>query len=145
MFGLFLTSACLSFVLIFTTPLAVYSQWLTLFIMVFALLNAVFIVVATVLGSAISIIVKRELESYQELNIGANIGTKMFAFMWIASAFAIFAWFIQLCMCCCNNQAELKKRGSSKESNEGSNGASSYQQQAKHNRNGRRRSPPYQI
>jgi hypothetical protein len=45
-----------------------------------------------------------------ELNIGAQIGSTLFAFMWVASAFAIFAWLVQtgLC-CCCASRRDVKK------------------------------------
>ena len=35
------------------------------------------------------------------MNIIPEIGTKMFAFMWTASACAIVGWLLQMGMCCC--------------------------------------------
>jgi len=110
MFGLFLAGTVLSFVLIFILPLSVYSRWVTFFISLFAGLNAIFILIASVIGTAISVIFKRALESYQELNIGANIGRKMLAFTWIASAFAVIAWIIQVSLvCCCTSRRDVIK------------------------------------
>lgn len=142
MFGLFLTGACLSFVLIFILPLAVYSRWLTLFIMIFTLLNAIFIVVASVIGTAISVIFQHALESYQDLNISATIGKKMFVFMWVASIFAFLAWIIQLCLCCCcTSRRDVKKgrrRGSRKGYTKGTNGQTQYQEKSRHGFFGRK-------
>ncbi len=36
-----------------------------------------------------------------DVNIGATIGIKMFAFMWVASASSIVGWLVQMGMCCC--------------------------------------------
>jgi hypothetical protein len=110
MFGLFLLGACLSFVLIFIMPLSVYSRWVTIFLIIFAGLNALSITIASVVGTAISVIFQHALVSYQELNIGAIIGKKMLAFVWIADAFSIFAWIIQICLFCrCNSRRDVTK------------------------------------
>ena len=54
----------------------------------------------------------------QQLNISANIGVEMFAFMWISAGTAILAWIIQLSLCCCcasrRDVKKGKKRGSMK-------------------------------
>ncbi|KAL9078065.1 MAG: hypothetical protein Q9157_003004 [Trypethelium eluteriae] len=85
MFGLFLTGACLTFVLIFLSVLSLYSRWIALLIGLLTLLNALFVTVATVLGTAIFVILEVAFESVDQLNIQANIGGRMFAFMWIAT------------------------------------------------------------
>ena len=36
-----------------------------------------------------------------EVNIVPEIGVKMFAFMWVASACTIVGWLVQLGSCCC--------------------------------------------
>ena len=51
MFGLFLTGACLTFLLIFIVPFSVKSRLVTLPIMVFTFLNALFIAVAAVIAT----------------------------------------------------------------------------------------------
>lgn len=126
MFGLFLTSACLSFVLIFILPFSVYSRWITIFVVIFTGLNAISIAIASIVGTAISVIFKLALESYHQLNIGAIIGKKMLAFIWIANAFAIFAWIIQVCLCCCCNSrrdvVQGRRQGRGKSATEGTTG-----------------------
>ncbi|OCK81799.1 integral membrane protein-like protein [Lepidopterella palustris CBS 459.81] len=101
MFGLFLTGACLSTVLIFLTPLSVYSRWTAFPVAIFTFLTALFTTVASIIATVMFIIFRNVISGVAEINIGAEVGTKMFAFMWIASAFSIFAWLIQTGLCCC--------------------------------------------
>ncbi|GAB7351969.1 hypothetical protein MBLNU459_g2497t2 [Dothideomycetes sp. NU459] len=84
MFGLFLSGACLAFVMIFLNPLAVYSRWLALFTGIFTFLAALLITVAAVIATVLFVIMKNAFTSVTELNIGAELGVEMFAFMWIA-------------------------------------------------------------
>ncbi|EMD60170.1 hypothetical protein GGP41_009558 [Bipolaris sorokiniana] len=110
MFGLFLTATVLSFVLIFVMPISVYTRWLTLPVAILAFLNALFVTVASVIATVMFVIFHNTITGVSELNIGADIGTTLFAFMWVASAFAIFAWLVQtgLC-CCCASRRDVKK------------------------------------
>lgn len=101
MFGLFLTGTVLSFVLIFAMPLSIFTRWLALPVAILAFLNALFVTVAAVLATVMFVIFKNTISGVAELNIGAEIGTTMFAFMWVASAFTIFAWLVQMGLCCC--------------------------------------------
>lgn len=118
MFGLFLTGTVLSFVLIFVMPLSVFTRWLALPVAILAFLNALFVTVASVLATVMFVIFKNTISGVAELNIGAEIGVTMFAFMWVASAFTIFAWLVQMGLCCCcASRRDVKtgrKRGNEK-------------------------------
>jgi hypothetical protein len=118
MFGLFLSGACLSFVMIFLVPLSVFTRWATFPIMIFTFLAALLTTVASVIATVMFIIMKDAVTAQDSLNIGASIGNEMFAFMWIASGLAILAWLIQLGQCCCcasrRDVRRGKKRGSKK-------------------------------
>jgi hypothetical protein len=118
MFGLFLTGTVFEFVMIFVTPLALYSRWASLAIGTLTFLAALCTTVATVVATVLWLIFKKAMKSQTELNIGATIGTKMFVLMWIATAFAILAWLIQMGLCCCcasrRDVKRGKKRGSKK-------------------------------
>ncbi|KAF1926028.1 uncharacterized protein M421DRAFT_94171 [Didymella exigua CBS 183.55] len=118
MFGLFLTGTVLSFVLIFVMPLSVFTRWLALPVAILAFLNALFVTVASVLATVMFIIFRNTIGGVAELNIGAEIGVTMFAFMWVASAFTIFAWLVQMGLCCCcASRRDVKtgrKRGNEK-------------------------------
>ena len=118
MFGFFLTSACLSFVLLFLTPISLFSRWWTLPIAILTFINALLCTVASVIATVMFVIFRNVISSVRELNISSSIGTYLFGFMWTASAFAIFAWLVQtgLC-CCCASRRDVRtgrKRGSEK-------------------------------
>lgn len=118
MFGLFLTSACLSFVLMFAMPLSIFSRWWTFPIAILTFLNALFCVAGSVIATVMFVIFRNVISSVDELNISAEIGNYLFGFMWTASAFALFAWLFQtgLC-CCCASRRDVRtgrKRGSEK-------------------------------
>lgn len=111
MFGLFLAGACLSFLMIFLNPLAVFSRWLTLVTGIFTFLGALFTTVATVIATVMFIIMKNAFTSVEELNISGELGTKMFVFMWIAAGTSILAWLIQTSLCCCCASRRDVKKG----------------------------------
>jgi len=118
MFGLFLAATVLSFVLIFVMPISIYSRWLTLIVAILAFLNALFVTVASVIATVMFVIFRNTIGGVSEINLHADIGTTLFAFMWVASAFAIFAWLVQMGLCCCcasrRDVRKGKKRGSEK-------------------------------
>ncbi|KAF1921807.1 SUR7/PalI family-domain-containing protein [Ampelomyces quisqualis] len=118
MFGLFLTGTCLTFVLIFLMPVSVFTRWLALPVAILAFLNALIVTAASIIATVMFIIFRNTITGVAELNIGAEIGVTVFVFMWIASAFAIFAWLVQMGLCCCcASRRDVKtgrKRGSEK-------------------------------
>jgi len=110
MFGLFLTGACADFIMILLTPISVYSRWATLAVAPLTFFAALCTTIATILATAIFIILKIAAQSVGELNIKAKIGVKMFVFMWIAAVFSILAFIIQLCLlCCCASRRDVRK------------------------------------
>lgn len=118
MFGFFLTSNILSFVLIFVVPFSVYTRWLALPIAILTFTNALLCTAASVIATVMFVIFRNVIGSVAELNISAELGSFMFGWMWTASAFAIFSWLVQtgLC-CCCASRRDVKtgrKRGNEK-------------------------------
>ncbi|KAI1140506.1 SUR7/PalI family-domain-containing protein [Hypoxylon sp. FL0543] len=101
MFGFFLTGLLLDFVLILLAPLAVYSRWWSAPLGILALFATLMVLIASALGTAMSLIFKYALTSQTDLNVGADVGTKMFAFMWIATGFTLIAFIIHAGLCCC--------------------------------------------
>jgi len=57
------------------------------------------------------IIFRNVITSQEGINIGASLGTVMFAFMWVGSAFSIFAFVIHLCLSCCGASRRDVKNG----------------------------------
>ncbi|KUJ12054.1 uncharacterized protein LY89DRAFT_673843 [Mollisia scopiformis] len=109
MFGFFLTGICMNFVSIFLAPITLYSRWWSLPFAIWTFIAALLTTAASVIGTVMSVIFRNVATSQSGLNIGAEIGTDMFAFMWVASAFSIFGWLIHLClMCCCTSRRDVR-------------------------------------
>lgn len=72
-------------------------------------LAALFTTAATVIGTVMFSIMRNVLTSQPMLNIGAEQGTEMLAFMWVASAAVLIAWLLQWrCAWCCRGCRERK-------------------------------------
>ncbi|KAK1150275.1 hypothetical protein N8T08_000177 [Aspergillus melleus] len=144
MFGLFLTATVLTFVMIFLSPLATSSRppqslssdpsvnaaspthrrrtfvlFRSLPFLLLTFLTALFTIVPSVVATVMFIIFKNVFtNSAQDLNINAEVGSQMMAFMWVASAFNLlpFLWQLgSLCAACCGGRKarkELKRAGS---------------------------------
>ncbi|KAI0601399.1 SUR7/PalI family-domain-containing protein [Biscogniauxia sp. FL1348] len=109
MFGFFLVGLLLSFILIFASPVVLYSRWWSLPLGLIAFITSLLVLVATILGTAMSLIAKYALSSQTDLGVSADIGVKMFAFMWIATAFTAIAFWIHAGMgCCCTSRRDIR-------------------------------------
>ncbi|KAL4868123.1 hypothetical protein BDV12DRAFT_197519 [Aspergillus spectabilis] len=147
MFGLFITATVLTFILIFAAPFAVSSRppqtlspdpgvnrlhpphrrrtfvWLRAIpFTIISFLTALFTIVAVVIATVMFIIFKNVFSSGDafELNIKAELGTRMLAFMWIAAAFNLFAFLAELGSCCASCCGGRKARKQLKQHPEGS-------------------------
>ncbi|KAL2832032.1 SUR7/PalI family-domain-containing protein [Aspergillus cavernicola] len=139
MFGLFLASTVLTFVLIFASPFAVSSRppqtispdpavnrlhpphrrrdfvlFRALPFTIITFLAALFTVVAVVIATVMFIIFRNIFtdNSSFDLNIKAELGTQMLAFMWIAAAFNLLALIVELgscCAACCRGRKARKQ------------------------------------
>ncbi|KAH6674542.1 SUR7/PalI family-domain-containing protein [Halenospora varia] len=118
MFGFFLTGVCMNFVNIFLAFLPLYSRWWSLPIAIWMFISALLTTAAAIIATVMFIIFRNVITSQEGLNIGASVGTQMFAFMWIGAAFSIFGWLIHLCLsCCCASRRDVKtgrRKGSKK-------------------------------
>lgn len=136
MFGLFLTTVVLSFVLIFLSPFAVSSRsprkpqdtsrpphrrgifilFRSLPFTIISFMNALMTIAASVVATAMFSIFKNVFDGTSEVNIVATLGPRMMAFMWIASAFNLFAFILEFgsfcALCCCCSCYGRKKRRS---------------------------------
>lgn len=70
MFGLFLSGACLSFVMIFIVPLSVYSRWASLPITIFTFLAALLTTVASVIATVL--FVRHPLQTVKDHGLLVN-------------------------------------------------------------------------
>jgi hypothetical protein len=116
MYLCFLIGTIFAFLAIFLVPLAIYSRWWSLPLAIFTFLTALLITAGSIIATAMFSIFKKVFTSQAGLQIGAELGAQMFAFMWIASGFAIVAWVVQLSLSCClASRRDVKtgrKRGS---------------------------------
>ncbi|KAL2017625.1 hypothetical protein VTK56DRAFT_1893 [Thermocarpiscus australiensis] len=109
MFGFFLTAAVLAFLLVFLSPLAVSSRWWSLPLAFVSFLVMTLVLAASVVGTAISVAFKYAAEAQSELNIRAEVGVRMFVFMWLAAGFSIWSFGVHAGMgCCCVSRRDLR-------------------------------------
>jgi hypothetical protein len=109
MFGFFLAGLVLDFVLIFVAPIVLYSRWWSFPFALLAFIAFLLVAAGSVIGTAISVIFKTALTSQADLNIGVDIGIKMFVFMWIATAFTLVAFLVHAGLgCCCTSRRDLR-------------------------------------
>jgi len=91
----------MNFVNIFLAPIVIYSRWISFPFAIWTFISALLTTAATIIATVMFIIFRNVLTSQAGLNIGANLGNDMFAFMWIGTAFSIFGFVIHLCLSCC--------------------------------------------
>ncbi|CZR59567.1 uncharacterized protein PAC_09461 [Phialocephala subalpina] len=91
MFGFFLTGICMNAVSIFLAPFTLFSRWWSLPFAIWTFIGALLTTAATIIGTVMAIIFKNVATSQSGLNIGADIGTDMFAFI-----------------CCCASRRDVK-------------------------------------
>jgi hypothetical protein len=109
MFGFFLTGVCMNLVNIFLAPIVLYSRWWSFPFAIWTFISALLTTTATIIATVMFVIFKNVITSQQGLNIGASLGTDMFVFMWIATAFSIFGLLIHFCLsCCCASRRDVK-------------------------------------
>lgn len=108
MFGFFLTAAVLTFLLLLSSPVVLGSRWYSLPFALAGFLDALLVVVASVIGTVISLVFKYAAESQSDLNIRAYVGLRMLVFVWVASGFALLAFVIHAGLgCCCASTRDI--------------------------------------
>ncbi|ESZ95739.1 hypothetical protein SBOR_3846 [Sclerotinia borealis F-4128] len=111
MFGFFITGTIMNFLNIFLSPVVLYSRWISGAYAIWTFISALLTTAATIIATIMFIIFRNVITSQAGLNIGAKIGTQMFAFMWIGSSCSIIAWVIHVGMCCCGASRRDVKSG----------------------------------
>ncbi|KAG9239566.1 SUR7/PalI family-domain-containing protein [Amylocarpus encephaloides] len=118
MSGFFLTGVCMNFVSIFLAPITLYSRWWSLPFAIWTFIAALLTTAATIAATVMFIIFRDVATSQDSLNIGASVGTQMYALMWVGAVFSIFGFLIHLLMsCCCASRRDVRtarRRGSKK-------------------------------
>ena len=106
MFGFFMLSICMNFVCIFLGPLVLYAKWHSYHLVTLSFISSLVCTAGTVTATVMYAIFQRVISSQKELNITATLGARMFAFMWIATAFSAAGWIIHLCVACGSRREE---------------------------------------
>ncbi|KAI9892225.1 MAG: hypothetical protein M1814_001684 [Vezdaea aestivalis] len=114
MFGLFITGIVLLALELLVAWTSLYSRWAALPNAILASLAALTTTAATIIATVMFIIFRTVFKNAPDLNIRANVGLQMFAFMWIGAACATVAWIIQMSMCCCCTSRRDVKTGRKK-------------------------------
>ena len=100
-YAFFLAGTVINFVLMIATPLAIKTRWFSLALSILGGISTVLVAVATIIATAISFAAKIALTAQDELNITADVGYKMFGFMWTATVFSLVAFILHAAMGCC--------------------------------------------
>ncbi|KAF7556108.1 hypothetical protein G7046_g6377 [Stylonectria norvegica] len=101
MYAFFMAGICVNVVLMLASPLVVRTRWWSLGLSLLGAIAGILVTVAAVIATVISVAVKIALTAQDQLNITANIGIKMFVFMWIAAIFTDVAFLLHSAMGCC--------------------------------------------
>ena len=97
---------------IFLCPLAVYSRLASIPVALVSLATGLGTLIAAAISSAMWAILRRNiLDSSPDLNITAEVGTKMAVFAWSAAACTMVAAFGQLFLLCCGTSRRDIKTG----------------------------------
>lgn len=118
MYGCFMAGIVVNFVLIPLSLLVIRTRWWSLPLSLLSAIAGVLVTLAAVIATVISIAAKVALTAQDQLNIRANIGYKMFAFIWIAAIFTDLAFLLHAAMgCCCkpDRQAQTSSQHSMSE------------------------------
>jgi SUR7/PalI family len=128
MFGCFLAGTVLTFLAIFLAPLGFSSKprWShrgrriflrEIPLIVFTLVTLILTAGASAVATVMFTIFRNVFQSAPELNITAELGAPMLAFMWIASGFNLVGFLLQAgtcCgVCCCSGKKRATREGRS--------------------------------
>ncbi|KAM3439354.1 hypothetical protein NHJ13734_003740 [Beauveria thailandica] len=116
MYGCFMAGTVLNAVLLLLTPLATRRRLFSLFLSIIGLLSVIVLVIASVIATVISVAARIALTAQDQLNISAEIGVKMFAFMWIGSVLTVVAFLLHSAMGCFCRPQRIKRSAASKPS-----------------------------
>jgi hypothetical protein len=100
-FALYMLGLILSGLLIFLSPLALYTRWLSLPLVILSFLAAASLIVSAGISTALFVIMKIAITAVTQLNIKASVGIGMFVCMWIGAIAALLGFVVLFSGCCC--------------------------------------------
>ncbi|KAJ6783349.1 hypothetical protein PWT90_04348 [Aphanocladium album] len=117
MYGCFMGGTVINGLMLLLTPFAARRRLFSLFLSIVGLLSAVVLVVASAIATAIAVVFRIAVTAQDQLNINADIGVKMFAFMWIGTLVTVLAFILHSAMGCFCRPQRVRRSSSSKRSN----------------------------
>ena len=110
MYAFFMAGTVITFVLLLGSPLVIRTRWFTLLLAFLGFVAGFLLTIAAILATVISVAAKVALTAQDQLNIRADIGIKMFVFMWIGALLTDLAFLLHAAMgCCCKPNRSLHK------------------------------------
>ncbi|KAM3511410.1 hypothetical protein MY11210_004960 [Beauveria gryllotalpidicola] len=116
MYCCFMVGTVLNAVLLLLTPLATHRRLFSPLLSIIGLLSVIALVAASIIATVITVATRIALTAQDQLNISAEIGVKMFAFMWIGSALTLVAFLLHSVMGCFCRPQRIKQSAASKPS-----------------------------
>ncbi|KAJ8122448.1 hypothetical protein O1611_g9835 [Lasiodiplodia mahajangana] len=98
MFGLFLSGAALTVLLLVSSPVALYSRWGSISVMVMSLITTLVVVAAASLSTAISYMFQMIVKTQTDVGAQASVGTWVLGFEWAAATLTLLACMIHVCV-----------------------------------------------
>lgn len=111
MAGFFVAGIVFAVLLLPLTPLAIKSRWWSLPLAIVSGLAALMIAIAAAIATAITLVFRMAAESQPELNIKVEIGTPMWAFMWLTAGLSVIGFLLHAGMgCCCTSKRKATRK-----------------------------------
>ncbi|KAI0107264.1 SUR7/PalI family-domain-containing protein [Nemania sp. FL0031] len=98
MFGLFLSGAALTALLLVSSPVVLYSRWGSVMVMVMSLITTLVVIAAASLSTAISYLFQMIVKTETDVGAQASVGTWMLGFEWSAAALTLLACMLHVCV-----------------------------------------------
>ncbi|KAK5987263.1 hypothetical protein PT974_11387 [Cladobotryum mycophilum] len=101
MYAFFLAGTVINAIILLCTFLVLKRRWFSAILAFLGSISGLLLTVAAVIATVISVAAKIALTAQDQLNIKVDIGTKMFAFMWIGALMSDLGFLLQAAMGCC--------------------------------------------
>ncbi|RPB06661.1 hypothetical protein P167DRAFT_540652 [Morchella conica CCBAS932] len=110
MFASYIIGICLAVITLSIGWIDIFTRWNSLVTGLISLSSALFTTIAAAISTALFVVFQKVFEDQPDFNIHGDLGTHMFIFMWMASAFAILTFTLHAAMCCCTTSQRRAKK-----------------------------------
>jgi hypothetical protein len=110
MYGFFMAGLLFSGIMLVLTPLAVRARLWSLPLSIFSIATALCVNCGAIIATVLTVGAKYALTAQNELNIGVEVGVRMFVLMWLAALCSTVGFLLHAAMgCCCRIRKESVK------------------------------------